>query len=148
MAGPGESYRSHTVANTLSHVFHFRVIVPTDAIPTTGIELYVQDDDGEGDQETQENIGALRLSRVQLASALAGNGLLRLNDKEGGLDAIEIAVSAAEGPRSFTQVLDVAAIAAVVEVSMRVVRGLTSRLVWRRSSKSHLRGCPLASGGS
>src|SRR5690242_12648926 len=43
VSGPAQSYRSHTVVNTLSHVFHFRVVVPTDAIPQTGIEVYVQD---------------------------------------------------------------------------------------------------------
>ena len=75
VASPTVSYRSYTVRNTLSHVFDFRIVVPIDAIPASGIEVYVQDDDGQGTDESQENIGALRLTRQQLLDALRGNGL-------------------------------------------------------------------------
>ncbi len=93
VASPEVSYRSPTVVDALSHVFHFRVALPVDAIPNAGIELYVQNDSGRGDADSQEVIGSLRLRRKELLAALEGDGLLRLADKDGGLERIEVAVS-------------------------------------------------------
>jgi len=93
VASPEVSYRSPTIVDALSHVFHFRVAVPVGAIPNSGLELYVQNDSGRGTAESQEVIGSLRLRRKQLLDAFEGSGLLRLDDKEGGLERIEIAVS-------------------------------------------------------
>jgi hypothetical protein len=93
VASPEVSFRSPTVVDALSHVFHFRVSVPVDAIPNSGIELYVQNDSGRGKAEAQEVIGSIRLRRKQLLEALSGDGLLRLDDKEGGLERIEVAVA-------------------------------------------------------
>ena len=71
------------------------------------MELYVQNDDGNGEDATQENIGTLRLSRKQLLDALGGDGLLQLDDKSGGLERIDITVATAPEPRNASQVLDV-----------------------------------------
>jgi hypothetical protein len=66
-----------------------------------------------GPDESQENIGAIRLTRTQLLDALRGNGLLSLDDLQGGLTRIDIAVAAEPGPRRTTQILNVAATHAV-----------------------------------
>jgi hypothetical protein len=116
MAGPGVTYRSYTVANTVSHTFHFKTLVPVDAIPNAGLELSVQDDDSTGDDDTQENIGTLRLTKKALLDALSSDGMLRLDDKEGGLEKIEVLVSPwDEAPQTATQLVDVSKHAATVD---------------------------------
>ncbi len=107
-AGPNASYRSYTVVNTLSHVFHLRVVIPTDAIPNSGIELDVLDDDGSGDEEKQETIGVFHLGRKMLLDAAASSDLVELRDEKGGVERLELTVSETEaGPRKASKTLDV-----------------------------------------
>ncbi len=100
------AFRSYTVQKTRSHRFKFRVLLPTAAIPRSGVVLDVVDDDGGAEEESKEVIGTLRLTPDKLlARAKDGRPLVA---KDGGVENIEVIVAPAEGkPRKKTQAFDV-----------------------------------------
>lgn len=104
--GRGATFRSYTVAKSFSHSFEFRVVVPTAAVPRSGLTVQVIDDDGTPNEETKEVIGSVRLTPSQLVESAAAGTVITQSD--GGVEKIEITVEAADGtPRTRAQPLDV-----------------------------------------
>lgn len=90
-AGMGAVYQTATAWDTGYHIFRQEFMVPTEAIPAEGLSLSVVDRDG-GEVEV---IGAVRLSRQQLVSAItSGQPMMVLQDPSGGLIRLELVVSA------------------------------------------------------
>ncbi len=107
-AGPGVYYRSPTVVDSVSHIFHFRVVVPVAAIRNAGLELAVLADDGTSDEDSMEAIGNVRLGRQQLLDAALDGELLTFTDKASGLELLELEVTPAPPQRRTSVTVDVA----------------------------------------
>ncbi|MDI1484764.1 hypothetical protein [Polyangium sp. y55x31] len=97
-AGVTANYQTYTARDSFYHVFHSEFVVPLDAIPLDGLLLTVLDRDG----SQPEVIGTVRLDRGQLVTAARSNPLLSLGDPRGGLQRLELVVSALTTPPETT----------------------------------------------
>lgn len=90
--GADAAFSSWVVPDTTSQSEPYQVVVPTEAIPSDGLQLEALDDDGEAPPEL---IGSIRVSRDQLMAAYRSpTKLLELSD--GALRRLEVVVSAYE----------------------------------------------------
>ena len=97
-ANLGLSYRSYTAREVLSHEFGYRVLVPVDAIPAAGLELLVINDDGAGNEQTEEAIGSVRVTKDRILAAATSGSLISL--KDGGVERLEVTAAIAGGATS------------------------------------------------
>jgi hypothetical protein len=83
-------FKSYTVEKTRSQSFDFKMIFPSQGIPKTGLVLEVINDDGSGDEKSQEVIGQFRFQSAELIKAAdSGNPITK---SDGGVEKIEIIV--------------------------------------------------------
>lgn len=95
-AGTSRGYETHTEQDSAYAVFRREFVIPTAAIPPDGLAFEVIDRDG----NQYDTIGRVRVFRQDLvAVAFSPQRLLVLEDRRGGLDALELVVEPyAQGP--------------------------------------------------
>lgn len=79
-------YRTYTAHRVIFHTFRERIIIPYDAIPSSGLRVLVMDDDGE-DGADSETIGSILLTRDEILSAARG---ATLRQSDGGVEKLEL----------------------------------------------------------
>lgn len=90
LAAGNQIYRSYIAQDTYSHIFFYSLVLPVDAIPRGGLQLIVEDQDGD-DIGAGEVVTSLRVTREQLlAAALGTSPVMTLED--GALEKLELTV--------------------------------------------------------
>jgi len=93
--------RTATARDSYDESFDYAFVVPTAVVPPRGLQVWVQDQDGETDYET---IGAVYLTREKLVEA-SHSPMLVLSD--GAVTRLELSVAAAPEPSRQTFAIDV-----------------------------------------
>lgn len=90
LAAGNQIYRSYIAQDTYFHVFFYSLVLPVAAIPRAGLQLVVEDQDGD-DISAGEVVASLRVTREQLlAAALGASPVMTLTD--GALEKLELTV--------------------------------------------------------
>lgn len=90
LAAGNQIYRSYIAQDTYSHIFFYSLVLPVAAIPRGGLQLIVEDQDGD-DIGAGEVVTSLRVTREQLlATALGESPVMTLTD--GALEKLELTV--------------------------------------------------------
>ncbi len=83
-------YRTYIAQDTYSHMFLYSVVLPVAAIPRSGLQVVVEDQDG-NDVLDGELIGSVRIGREQLVTTARGTSpILALQD--GPLEKLELII--------------------------------------------------------